>query len=133
MDFFGVGMKGNPVNSCYISRYCGDEKEMNWRVYIILCSDNTLYTGITTDLQRRFGQHASGRGARYFRGRRPVQVVYQESGHTRSTASTREAEIKTLARDGKRTLICSGLNEITTRKNNDKTTSPPADNRTAHP
>lgn len=81
---------------------------MNWLLYIILCSDNTLYTGITTDVQRRFGQHASGRGAKYFRGRRPVQVVYQESGHTRSTAGTREMEIKSLARAEKIILISSG-------------------------
>jgi len=85
---------------------------MNWQVYIILCSDNTLYTGITTDLQRRFGQHASGRGAKYFRGRQPVQVVYQESGHTRSSAGMREMAIKTLARAEKRTLIYSETNEI---------------------
>ncbi len=86
---------------------------MDWKVYIILCSDDTLYTGITTDLQRRFGQHASGRGAKYFRGRQPAEVVYQESGHTRSSACTRELEIKTLARAGKRILISSGMNEIT--------------------
>ena len=86
---------------------------MNWQVYIILCSDDTLYTGITTDLQRRFDQHAAGRGAKYFRGRQPTQVVYHESGHTRSTASTREVEIKTLARAEKRILIFSGMNEIT--------------------
>ena len=86
---------------------------MNWQVYIVLCSDNTLYTGITTDLQRRFSQHASGRGAKYFRGRQPVKVVYHESGHTRSTASKRESEIKTLARIDKRILISSEKNEIT--------------------
>ena len=89
------------------------EPEMNWQVYMILCSDDTLYTGITTDLQRRFGQHASGRGAKYFRGRQPVQAIYQESGHTRSSAGRREAEIKTLARAEKRILISSGMNEIT--------------------
>lgn len=85
---------------------------MNWQVYIILCSDNTLYTGITTDLQRRFGQHASGRGAKYFRGRQPVQIIYQESGHTRSTAGTRERKIKELARAEKLTLISSEVNEL---------------------
>lgn len=94
----------------------GNESNMNWQVYIILCSDNSLYTGITTDLPRRFGQHATGRGARYFRGRRPVQVVYQESGHTRSTAGRREVEIKTLARSEKQFLISSGMNEIAVRK-----------------
>lgn len=78
---------------------------MKWLVYMILCSDDSLYTGITTDLQRRFGQHASGRGARYFRGRKPLRVVYQESGHTRSTAGRREAEIKALTRADKFMLI----------------------------
>lgn len=78
---------------------------MNWQVYIIVCSDDSLYTGITTDVQRRFGQHASGRGARYFRGRRPVKVVYQESGHTRSSAGKRELAIKALARGDKLALV----------------------------
>lgn len=84
---------------------------MNWQVYIILCSDDSLYTGITTDLQRRFGQHASGRGAKYFRGRKPLRVVYRESGHTRSTAGGREAEIKSLPRAEKDILVSSGMNE----------------------
>jgi putative endonuclease len=86
---------------------------MNWLVYIILCSDDTFYTGITTDLQRRFDQHAAGRGAKYFRGRQPLQIVYQESGHTRSSASSRELEIKNLARAEKSILIFSSRNEIT--------------------
>jgi len=85
---------------------------MNWQVYVILCSDDSLYTGITTDLQRRFDQHASGRGAKYFRGRRPLEVVYQESGHTRSSASRRELELKTLTRPEKIILISSGTNGI---------------------
>lgn len=85
---------------------------MNWLVYIILCSDDTLYTGITTDLQRRLGQHATGQGAKYFRGRRPRRVVYQESGHTRSTACSRELEIKSLARTEKNILISSAMNEL---------------------
>jgi putative endonuclease len=85
---------------------------MNWQVYVILCSDDSLYTGITTDLQRRFDKHASGRGAKYFRGRRPLEVVYQESGHTRSSASRRELELKTLTRPEKIILISSGTNGI---------------------
>lgn len=83
---------------------------MNWQVYIILCSDSTLYTGITTDIERRFAQHASGRGAKYFRGRQPVRIVYQESSHTRSSAGRREAEIKTLTRSGKYGLISADMN-----------------------
>lgn len=86
---------------------------MNWLVYMILCSDDSLYTGITIDLQRRFEQHASGAGAKYFRGRKPVDVVYRESGHTRSTAASRELEIKSLSRSEKSILIFSGRNEIT--------------------
>lgn len=82
---------------------------MDWTVYMILCSDNSFYTGITTDLQRRFSQHASGTGAKYFRGRQPLQVVYQESGHTRSSAGVREAKIKTLTRTEKQILISSGI------------------------
>ena len=85
---------------------------MTWDAYIILCSDDTLYTGITTDLQRRLGQHASGRGAKYFRGRQPVQVVYRESGHTRSSAGSREVAIKNLSRAEKELLIASKMNEI---------------------
>ena len=86
---------------------------MNWLVYIILCSDDTFYTGITTNLQRRFDQHAAGQGAKYFRGRQPLQVIYQESGHSRSSASSREIEIKALARSAKSILIFSKQNEIT--------------------
>ena len=78
---------------------------MNWHVYMILCSDGSLYTGITTDPERRFRQHATGRGARYFRGRQPLRVAYLESGHTRSTAGSREVQIKRLSRADKCTLI----------------------------
>jgi len=87
---------------------------MNWQVYIIRCSDDSLYTGITTDLQRRFDQHAAGRGAKYFRGRQPQQIVYKESGLTRSAASSREREIKDLERSGKLALLSSGRNEVAT-------------------
>ena len=81
---------------------------MKWHVYIILCSDNSLYTGITTDIERRLRQHAEGRGAKYFRGRQPVQVVYLESGHNRSTAGRREAEIKRMKHADKH-LLLTGL------------------------
>jgi putative endonuclease len=85
---------------------------MNWQVYIIRCSDDSLYTGITTDLQRRLALHAGQRGARYFYGRKPERVVYLESGHTRSSASRREAAIKNLEREKKLRLIASPDNEI---------------------
>jgi putative endonuclease len=85
---------------------------MNWQVYIIICTDNSLYTGITCDINRRFAQHGGRQGARYFRGRKPRQVVYLEGGHTRSSASKREAAIKRLPRAAKLALIDSALNEL---------------------
>lgn len=77
-----------------------------WLVYVILASDDTLYTGITTDVVRRWQQHCSGTGgARYFRGRKPRQLVYLESGHDRASASRREAAIKKLTRRQKQALL----------------------------
>ncbi len=73
----------------------------DWQVYIIRCSDGSLYTGITRDLERRFREHAEGRGARYFRGRRPVEVIYTESHPDRAGASRREAGIKAMSRQQK--------------------------------
>lgn len=79
----------------------------NWQVYIILCADNTFYTGITTAIERRFRQHAAGKGARYCRGRQPLRVVYLENNHSRSSASVREAEIKKLTRADKEKLLAA--------------------------
>jgi len=84
----------------------------NWLVYIILCTDDSLYTGITTDIERRFHQHDNLRGAKYFRGRKPMHLVYLESDHTRSTASQREMAIKRLNRRGKQQLLCAASNEL---------------------
>ncbi len=85
---------------------------MNWLVYIIRCSDATLYTGITNDIERRCRQHARQQGAKYFRSRRPVAVVYLEPGHDRSSASRREAVIKKLQRAEKERLIGSSCNRL---------------------
>jgi putative endonuclease len=82
------------------------EPAKEWSVYIILASDDSLYTGITTDPSRRFREHASDKkGAKYFHGRKPVEIVYCESGHDRSSASKREAAIKLLDRSSKQRLI----------------------------
>ena len=83
---------------------------MNWHVYIILCSDETLYTGITTDIERRIRQHAAGSGAKYFRGRLPKQLLYLEEGHDRSSASKRELAIKGMKRPEKQLLARSEAN-----------------------
>ena len=85
---------------------------MNWQVYIILCKDNSLYTGITTAVQRRFAQHLAGKGAKYFRGHSPLRLVYLEDGHDRRSASRREAEIKKLRPEDKRRLIESPENRL---------------------
>ena len=78
----------------------------DWTVYIIRCDDNSLYTGVTTDLVRRFQEHLGRpRGAKYFNGRKPLEVVYSENDHTRSSAGQREAAIKKLSREEKLCLI----------------------------
>lgn len=79
--------------------------EKNWFTYIIATDDGQLYTGITTDITRRWQQHTSGKGARYFRGRNPYCLCYLEIQENRSLASKREAFIKSLARKEKWELI----------------------------
>ena len=76
-----------------------------WSVYIIFCSDSSLYTGITTDVNRRFQQHFTQKGAKYFRHCQPEHIVYLETGHSRSSASQREAAIKKLTRENKQKLL----------------------------
>ena len=77
----------------------------DWIVYIIRADDKTLYTGITNDMDKRWEKHLSGQGAKYFRGRKPQKIVFQEDKHTRSSASKREAEIKRLTKVEKENLI----------------------------
>jgi len=87
-----------------------DNSVTDWYVYIIRASDGRLYTGITTDVARRFSEHSgSNRGARFFRGRRPVEVVYTELRPDRGNALRREAEIKKLSRKKKLDLIGQAL------------------------
>ena len=77
-----------------------------WYVYIVRCSDKSLYTGITVDLDRRVLEHnTSNKGAKYTRPRRPVQLVYSETHEDRSSASKRESVIKKLSRSDKLTLL----------------------------
>ncbi len=74
-------------------------------VYILRCSDDTLYTGITTDPERRLREHNEGTGAKYTRSRRPVEMVYTETAADRSEASKRETEIKKFSRAQKLEMI----------------------------
>ncbi len=76
-------------------------------VYILLCSDHTLYTGWTNDLESRISSHNAGTGAKYTRTRLPVKLVYCEKLNTKSEALKREIEIKKLSRKKKLELIKS--------------------------
>lgn len=78
---------------------------MDWFVYILRCADDSLYTGITTDLRRRARQHNAGTAARYTRGRGPVHLLYHEICATRGLALRREAAIKALSRRQKERLL----------------------------
>lgn len=78
-----------------------------WHVYLLRCADGTLYCGITTDLKRRVAEHNRGDGARYTRGRRPVELVYAETAEDRSEAARREYEIKQMRRTQKEALFAS--------------------------
>lgn len=78
---------------------------MLYHVYILLCQDDSYYTGYTRDLTARLHQHWTGKGARYTRMKKPKQIVYVESFHSRAEAMQREKVIKGLTRDAKSDLI----------------------------
>ncbi|MBU3069949.1 GIY-YIG nuclease family protein [Aestuariicella sp. G3-2] len=83
-----------------------DRPRTNWSVYIILSSDDRLYTGITTDIKKRWHAHChTQQGAKFFRGRSPKKLLYVETDFDRSSASQREAAIKKLSRTHKLALI----------------------------
>lgn len=79
--------------------------EKTWYVYILECGDGTLYTGITDDVQRRLRLHRSGKGAKYTRGRQPLELRFQETCGSYSEALRREAQIKKLPRKEKMLLM----------------------------
>lgn len=80
---------------------------------MIRTSDNQLYTGITTDIQRRWQEHSSGKGgARYFRARKPKSLCFIEPYTDRSSASKREADIKKMAKAVKETLVANHVLKV---------------------
>lgn len=81
----------------------GEEAD-HW-VYVLRCADGSLYTGYTTDVERRVAEHDDGEGAKYTRGRTPVELVHAEGYESRSAALSREYEIKTFSRRRKLRLI----------------------------
>ena len=78
-----------------------------WFVYVLHCCDGSLYTGITTNIERRCQQHNDGTASRYTRSRRPTKLVFREAHANRGSALKREAEIKALNRTAKWALIRS--------------------------
>jgi putative endonuclease len=83
-----------------------EEEPGQWLVYMVQCNDKSLYTGVTTDLDRRLKEHNEGTlGAKYTRARRPVSLAWFEQCDSRSSATIREAEIKKLDRNQKLELI----------------------------
>jgi putative endonuclease len=79
-----------------------------WLVYILRCADGTLYTGVTNDMEKRLVEHNAGRGARYTRTRRPVEVVYREEAPDRGAAQRRESEIKRMPAAAKQRMAEAG-------------------------
>ena len=79
--------------------------ELNWYLYILRCGDGTLYTGITTDVEKRLEVHRSGKGAKYTRGRAPLELVYREECGSHSDALKRESAVKKLTRIQKEAII----------------------------
>ena len=79
--------------------------ESTWKLYILRCGDGSLYTGITVDVEKRLAVHRSGKGAKYTRGRGPLELVYREECGSHSEALRRELEVKRLTREEKEALI----------------------------
>lgn len=75
-----------------------------WKLYMLRCGDGSLYTGITTDVEARLEAHRSGKGAKYTRGRGPLELVYTEECGTHSDALKRELAVKALTREEKERL-----------------------------
>jgi len=80
-----------------------------WFLYLIRCSGGQLYTGITTDVKRRFSEHESGKGAKFLRGKGPLELVFQQAVGDRSTALKAEAMIKKMDKTEKETLVIKGV------------------------
>jgi len=82
-----------------------------WTVYMLLCADQSLYTGVATDIAARLSTHNAGKGAKYTRGRLPVTLVYQETVADRGAALKRELAIKRLPAAAKRRLISQSAHD----------------------
>ena len=90
----------------------GEKYALGWVCYLLSCADGTLYCGITNDLRKRLAAHNAGEGAKYTRGRSPVQLLYAEPCADKSAALKREMQIKSLPRSKKQTLCEAGYGRI---------------------
>ncbi|MBN1940528.1 MAG: GIY-YIG nuclease family protein [Candidatus Aminicenantes bacterium] len=88
--------------------YPAGASETPWSLYILRCGDGSLYTGVTTDIERRLKMHREGKASRYTRTHLPVELVYREECGSRSAALARECAVKSLSREGKERLILGG-------------------------
>ena len=79
----------------------------HWFVYVIRCADGALYTGVSTDVQRRLAEHSAGKGAKYLRGKGPLEMVYSELIGSRSQALKVENGFRKLSKVNKERLIAS--------------------------
>jgi putative endonuclease len=95
------------VKHCYYPIIKDEAAKMIYYVYILRCGDGSFYTGWTNDLKKRLTAHQEGRGAKYTRGRGPLQLVYTEEFDNKSEAIKREYHIKKMSRKEKETLIDS--------------------------
>lgn len=81
--------------------------EHNWYLYVLRCGDGTLYTGITTNIEKRLAAHRAGKGAKYTRGRAPLELIYRELCSSHSDALKKEYRFKQLPRAEKEGIIAS--------------------------
>lgn len=93
------------MRSRTISMKTDNQDSKDFKVYILKCADNTLYCGMTNDIEKRVKAHNEKNGAKYTRGRTPVELVYFETGYTMSEALKRECAIKKLTKQKKLKLI----------------------------
>lgn len=87
-------------------------KKECWYIYLIRCNNNSLYTGITTDVERRFNEHCLGKGAKYLRGKGPLKLVLQNEVGSKSEAAKLEYYIKKLPKLKKEELLIKGISHL---------------------
>lgn len=118
------GGKSDLDNLRTLCTRCNSIKGSGWFVYLVRCSDNSLYCGMTNNLKGRLKEHNAGYGAKYVRSRRPIKLVYSETVADKSSALKREAEIKSWDKDAKEALV-AGLPGIVSFPADEELAIPP--------